>query len=84
MSRRIVFTRPRAFSAAKALARAWGAIDLHIHCGMPILGGPSNVEVFSAPPEQVSRAAFYGGTTTLLDFALRLPEAPLQQSIEAR
>ena len=61
-----------------------GGIDPHIHCGMPILGGPSNVEVLSAPPEEVSRAALYGGTTTLLDFALCLPEAPLQQSIEAR
>jgi len=61
-----------------------GGIDPHIHCGMPILGGPSNVEVMSAPPEQVSRAALYGGTTTLLDFALCLPEVPLQQSIEAR
>src|SRR3954467_7164426 len=61
-----------------------GGIDPHIHCGMPILGGPSNEEVLSAPPEQVSRAALYGGTTTLLDFALCLPEAPLQQSIEAR
>src|SRR3954453_18591862 len=61
-----------------------GGIDPHIHCGMPILGGPSNEEVLSAPPEQVSRAALYGGTTTLLDFALCLPEVPLQQSIEAR
>src|SRR3954447_15851816 len=61
-----------------------GGIDPHIHCGMPILGGPSNEEVLSAPPEQVSRAALHGGTTTLLDFALCLPEAPLQQSIEAR
>src|SRR5262249_30395193 len=61
-----------------------GGIDPHIHCGMPILGGPSNAEVMSAPPEQVSRAALYGGTTTLLDFALCLPEVPLQQSIEAR
>ena len=61
-----------------------GGIDPHIHCGMPILGGPSNEEVLSAPPEQVSRAALYGGTTTLLDFALCLPETPLQQSIEAR
>src|SRR3954454_13983290 len=60
-----------------------GGIDPHIHCGMPILGGPSNEEVLSAPPEQVSRAALYGGTTTLLDFALFLPEVPLQQSIEA-
>jgi len=61
-----------------------GGIDPHIHCGMPILGGPSNVEVLAAPPSQVSRAALHGGTTTLLDFALCLPEVPLQQSIEAR
>jgi dihydropyrimidinase len=61
-----------------------GGIDPHIHCGMPIVGGPSNQELLSAPPDQVSRAALYGGTTTLLDFALCLPEAPLQQSIEQR
>src|SRR5262249_43835579 len=57
-----------------------GGIDTHIHCGMPILGGPSNEEVLSAPPETVSRAALHGGTTTLLDFALCLPELTLQQS----
>src|SRR6266436_2912908 len=61
-----------------------GGIDPHIHCGMPIVGGPSNQELLSAPPDQVSRAALHGGTTTLLDFALCLPEAPLQQSIEQR
>jgi dihydropyrimidinase len=61
-----------------------GGIDPHIHAGMPILGGPSNQELLSAPPDQVSRAALHGGTTTLLDFALCLPEAPLQQSIEQR
>jgi dihydropyrimidinase len=61
-----------------------GGIDPHIHAGMPILGGPSNVELFSAGPDQVSRAALHGGTTTLLDFALCLPEEPLRQSIEAR
>src|SRR5260370_607824 len=61
-----------------------GGIDPHIHCGMPILGGPSNEDVFSAGPDQVSRAALHGGTTTLLDFALCLPEVPLQQSIEQR
>src|SRR5438132_300504 len=61
-----------------------GGIDPHIHSGMPIVGGPSNQELLSAPPDQVSRAALYGGTTTLLDFALCLPEAPLQQSIEQR
>src|SRR5437868_12096137 len=61
-----------------------GGIDPHIHAGMPIVGGPSNEDVFSAGPDQVSRAALHGGTTTLLDFALCLPEMPLRQSIEAR
>src|SRR4051794_16968041 len=59
-----------------------GAIDPHVHCGMPILGGPSNEETVSAPPETVSRAALYGGTTTLLDFAVCPPDTPLQTSIE--
>ncbi len=61
-----------------------GGIDPHIHCGMPIVGGPSNEELFSAGPDQVSRAALHGGTTTLLDFALCLPDEPLQQSIQHR
>src|SRR5712692_9004097 len=61
-----------------------GGIDPHIHAGMPIVGGPSNEDVFSAGPDQVSRAALHGGTTTLLDFALCLPDEPLRQSIEAR
>ncbi len=61
-----------------------GGIDPHIHAGMPIVGGPSNEELFSAGPDQVSRAALHGGTTTLLDFALCPPDVPLQQSIEAR
>src|SRR5438874_5061477 len=61
-----------------------GGIDPHIHCGMPIVGGPSNQELFAAPPEQVSRAALYGGTTTMLDFALCPPDMPLRESIEAR
>src|SRR6266404_5788313 len=61
-----------------------GGIDPHIHCGMPILGGPSNEQILAAPPEQVSRAALHGGTTTLLDFALCLPDVPLQRSIEER
>src|SRR6266851_848944 len=61
-----------------------GGVDPHIHCGMPIVGGPSNEELFSAGPDQVSRAALYGGTTTLLDFALCPPDVPLQRSIEGR
>src|SRR4051812_22881065 len=61
-----------------------GGIDPHIHCGMPIVGGPSNEPIFAAPPSQVSKAALYGGTTTMLDFALCPPDQPLRQSIEER
>jgi dihydropyrimidinase len=74
---------PRVVDAAGQIVIP-GGIDPHIHAGMPILGGPSNEDVFSAGPDQVSRAALHGGTTTLLDFALCLPDMPLQQSIEAR
>src|SRR5260370_39741875 len=61
-----------------------GGIDPHIHCGMPIVCGPSNAPICTAPPEQASRAALHGGTTTLLAFALCPPESPLQRSIQAR
>jgi dihydropyrimidinase len=40
--------------------------------------------MLSAPPDQVSRAALHGGTTTMLDFVDCPPEVGLQQSIEAR
>src|SRR3954469_22957605 len=61
-----------------------GGIDPHIHCGMPIVGGRRTEQIFAAPPSQVSKGALYGGTTTMLDFALCSPDQPLQQSIEAR
>src|SRR5580704_6938269 len=52
--------RIAAIGAAGTLAAAGqiviaGGIDPHIHAGMPILGGPSNEDVFSAGPDQVSR-----------------------------
>src|SRR5438128_12539187 len=46
-----------------------GGVDPHIHCSSPIPFPGRNEDPLSAPPEQVSRAALYGGTTTLLDFA---------------
>jgi dihydropyrimidinase len=61
-----------------------GGIDPHIHCSFPIAFPGRNEDLMSAPPEQVSRAALYGGTTTLLDFAPCPPEDPLRRSIEAR
>ena len=52
-----------------------GGIDPHVHCSwyMPAQkkGEPSGL---SDPPEQVSRAALWGGTTTLIDFAPLKPD----------
>ncbi len=56
-----------------------GGIDPHIHCKFGQPGGH-----VSAPPDQVSRAALHGGTTTLLDFALWARDETLQQTIEKR
>ncbi len=45
-----------------------GGIDPHVHCLWPIpnLDGTSGL---TDPPSVVSRAALFGGTTTLIDFA---------------
>ena len=61
-----------------------GGIDPHVHCSMPIPFPGRNEDLLSAPPEQVSRAALYGGTTTVLDFAQCPSDQPLQRSIESR
>jgi dihydropyrimidinase len=61
-----------------------GGVDPHIHCSSPIPFPGRNEDLLSAPPEQVSRAALHGGTTTLLDFAPCPADQPLQQSIELR
>ncbi len=61
-----------------------GGVDPHIHCSSPIPFPGRNEDMLSAPPDQVSRAALHGGTTTLLDFAPCPPDQPLQQSIEMR
>ena len=70
-----------------------GGIDPHVHCAwyMPAFrpGEPSGL---SGPPEQVSRAALWGGTTTLIDFAACKPDREgdesssqgLRDAIEAR
>src|SRR5690242_6026498 len=58
-----------------------GAIDPHVHTHWPIpaLGGGHTT---SAPPEQVSRAALCGGTTTLVYFAVWEPGLTLAKAIE--
>jgi dihydropyrimidinase len=60
-----------------------GGIDPHIHCGltMPSKGG---AVVTSGPPSVVSKAALFGGTTTMCDFAFWQPGETLQQTLEQR
>lgn len=56
-----------------------GGIDPHSHSKWPTpVGG------LSALPAHVSRAALFGGTTTLIDFALWKRDHSLQKSIEQR
>ena len=60
-----------------------GGIDPHVHCKwhMPMPDGSST---YSGGPEVVSKAALYGGTTTLLDFAARTEDIPLKDVIKKR
>ena len=58
-----------------------GGIEPHAHVGAPIAGQPGRE---TAPPEQVSRAALFGGTTTLTDFAIQEPGIDILQAIEER
>ena len=70
-----------------------GGIEPHTHIGIPVpevwAGRP---EVITQPPEAASRAAAFGGVTTLVDFAGSLPITagesasadPIMKQIESR
>jgi len=62
-----------------------GGIDPHIHCDWPVQpdknGGPPELSAGSA---QVSRAALFGGTTTLIDFAVWNPGESLERTLGRR
>ena len=58
-----------------------GGIEPHAHVAATIAGQPGRE---TAPPDQVSRAALFGGTTTLTDFAVQHPGIDLFQAIEER
>lgn len=60
-----------------------GGIDPHIHCSWPVPSPDGSVGL-TAPPAQVSRAALYGGTTTLIDFARWTQGNTVQDTIETR
>jgi len=60
-----------------------GGIDPHVHCAWHI-PGPDGMSGMTAPPEVVSRAALFGGTTTMIDFARWMHGNTVQGTIEAR
>ena len=60
-----------------------GGIDPHVHCKW-LLPMPDGSIAYNDGPEVVSRAALFGGTTTMIDFAARLDEIPLREVIAKR
>ena len=58
-----------------------GGIEPHAHISAPIMG---HGDLKTAPPDQVSRAALFGGTTTIMDFAIQYPGIDIQQAIQER
>ncbi|HQT76178.1 MAG TPA: amidohydrolase family protein, partial [Rhodopila sp.] len=61
-----------------------GGVDPHIHCGMAMQMPNQPEPTISGPPEQVSRAALFGGTTTMIDFVPVAEEQTLREAIELR
>jgi dihydropyrimidinase len=55
-----------------------GGVDPHIHCSMAMQMPNQPMPTISGPPEQVSRAALFGGTTTLIDFVPVAEEQTIQ------
>lgn len=58
-----------------------GGIEPHAHVASPVPGRPG---ALTSPPEPVSRAALFGGTTTLTDFAIQHRGIDIFQAIEER
>jgi dihydropyrimidinase len=60
-----------------------GGIDPHVHCKW-YSPQPDGSVIYTDPPAVVSRAALYGGTTTLIDFARWTHGKTIQQAIDDR
>ena len=60
-----------------------GGIDPHVHCKWP-LPNPDGTWGNTDPPDAVSRAALFGGTTTMIDFTRTSQGSSVQDAIEKR
>jgi dihydropyrimidinase len=58
-----------------------GGIEPHAHVASPVPGRPG---AKTSPPEPASRAALFGGTTTLTDFAIQHHGLDIPQAIDER
>lgn len=56
-----------------------GLIDPHVHLGLPSRGAVSSDDIASG-----TRAALFGGVTTVIDFSLRRPDQSLSAAVEHR
>jgi len=61
-----------------------GGIDPHVHCRWPMPVPGQTQHNLTDGPDRVSQAALFGGTTTILDFALVDGDNTVQQAIERR
>src|ERR1700752_3390402 len=61
-----------------------GGIDPHVHCRWPMPTPGQTQHNMTDGPDVVSTAALFGGTTTMLDFALVDGDNTVQQAIERR
>src|SRR5499427_7070716 len=61
-----------------------GGIDPHVHCRWPMPVPGQSQPNLTDGPDRVSQAALFGGTTTMLDFALVDGDNTVQQAIERR
>jgi dihydropyrimidinase len=61
-----------------------GGIDPHVHCRWPMPVPGQTQPNLTDGPDRVSQAALFGGTTTMLDFALVDGDNTVQQAIERR
>lgn len=66
---------------ATGLVVAPGGIDPHVHSGQ--IPGRTVGTSPSAPPPVVSRAALFGGTTTIIDFAWNQPGESVLDTVQA-
>ncbi|MBI3939010.1 MAG: amidohydrolase family protein, partial [Betaproteobacteria bacterium] len=60
-----------------------GGIDPHVHCSW-FLPNPDGTAGLTGPPSVVSRAALFGGTTTIVDFARWTHGATIRGAVEQR